>query len=87
MFPAAIASSKHTVRYLLLTVLKYITAWDRAVDPLCCLNKILLTANVRYPRFLYFFLFSVEVSLTEGAREAVKAVKGRLTDKFQIGLG
>lgn len=36
--------------------------------------------------FLYF-LFSVEVSLTEGAREAVEAVKGRLTDKFQIRLG
>lgn len=39
------------------------------------------------PGFFLFFFFSVEASLTEGAREAVKAVKGRLTDKFQIGLG
>lgn len=79
MFPAAVAFSKHTGRYLLLTVLKYITAWDRAVDTLSCLNKILLTANVRYLG-VFIFLFSVDVSLTEDAREAVKAVKGRLTD-------
>lgn len=79
MFPAAVAFFKHTARYLLLTVLRYITAWDRAVDTFCCLNKVLLTANVRYFGF-FLFLFSADVSLAEGAREAVKAVKGRQSD-------
>lgn len=77
MFPAAVAFFKHTARYLVLTVLRYITAWDRAVDTFCCLNKVLLTANVRY---FGVFLFSADVPLAEGAREAVKAVKGRQSD-------